>query len=93
MLRLVSKSPSKFLVKLLPLNPHLIDQRVSYDHFELRVDFYGISSAAPTDDTAGSADTGSSAASAAAVPAPSASGDYSHFNNKLTINDFDLLKV
>lgn len=46
----------------------------------------------PTDDTPGSSDTGSSSTGAAAA-ATSASGDYSHFNNKLTINDFDLLKV
>lgn len=46
----------------------------------------------PTDGTSASPETGPSTATAAAA-APSASGDYSHFNNKLTINDFDLLKV
>jgi hypothetical protein len=33
------------------------------------------------------------AAKSGGVPAPVAQGDYSHFNNKLEITDFDLLKV
>lgn len=42
------------------------------------------------------ADTGKKESAPAPKPAPAAAvqqGDYSHFNNKLTINDFDLLKV